>query len=84
VSFSVEGVDGEALLVLLNEEGVTASSGSVCSSEIGKPSHVLQAMGLPPERIKGSLVLAPLKSTTREEVREAVRILKRCVERLRA
>jgi cysteine desulfurase len=84
VSFCVEGVDGEALLVLLNEEGVTASSGSVCSSEIGKPSHVLQAMGVPPERIKGSLVLASLKSTTREEVREAVRILKRCVERLRA
>lgn len=83
VSFSAEGVDGEALLIKLDQAGVSASSGSVCASQIGKASHALEAMGLSKEQIKGSLVFSAGKDTTEEDVKKAVEILRKAVGELR-
>ena len=54
-SFLVEGVEGEAMLLLLSEEGIAASSGSACTSGELKPSHVLLAMGVVPQKAHGSI-----------------------------
>jgi cysteine desulfurase len=54
-SFLVTGVEGEAMLLLLSEKGVAVSSGSACTSGQLKPSHVLLAMGIAPEKAHGSI-----------------------------
>ena len=78
------GVNGEDLLIKLDENGVAASTGSACSVHIQKASHVLQAMGFSHEQITGSLRLTVGISNTIEEMDETVKILKTVVEELRA
>ena len=78
------GVNGEDLLIKLDENGVAASTGSACSVQIQKASHVLHAMGFSHEQITGSLRLTVGISNTMEEMDETVKILKRVVEELRA
>ncbi|MGA0297343.1 MAG: aminotransferase class V-fold PLP-dependent enzyme, partial [Nitrosopumilaceae archaeon] len=78
------GVNGEDLLIKLDENGVAASTGSACSVHIQKASHVLQAMGFSHEQITGSLRLTVGISNTMEEMDETVTILKKVVEELRA
>jgi cysteine desulfurase len=78
------GVNGEDLLIKLDENGIAASTGSACSVQIQKASHVLQAMGFSHEQITGSLRLTVGISNTIDEMDETVRILKRVVEELRA
>ena len=78
------GVNGEDLLIKLDENGVAASTGSACSVQIQKASHVLQAMGFSHEQITGSLRLTVGISNTVEEMDETVKILKHVVEELRA
>ena len=82
--FTFLGVNGEDLLVKLDEYGVAASTGSACSVHTQKASHVLQAMGFTHEQITGSLRLTPDTLNTGDEVDRAVDILKRAVAELRA
>ena len=82
--FTFLGVNGEDLLVKLDEYGVAASTGSACSVHTQKASHVLQAMGFTHEQIAGSLRLTPDTLNTGDEVDRAVDILKRAVAELRA
>ncbi|MBM4402660.1 MAG: cysteine desulfurase, partial [Candidatus Cloacimonetes bacterium] len=82
-SFFVEGVEGEAMVLLLNEDGIAASSGSACTSEVLEPSHVLTAMGIPPELSHGSLRLSLSKYTTEEEIDYTLKVLPKVIEHLR-
>ena len=68
VSFCFEGIEGESLLLLLDDKGVEASSGSACTSGSLDPSHVLLALGRPHEIAHGSLRLTLSHETTEEEV----------------
>ncbi len=84
VNVSVEGVDGEALVMRLAREGVAASTGSACFSEAGKPSHVLAAMGLQEERARGSVLFSLGRGNTPEEIDRVAGIFPRVVASLRA
>jgi cysteine desulfurase len=78
-----EYVEGEAILIALDLQGVAASSGSACTSGSLEPSHVLTAMGLPLELARGSLRLTVGKDNTREEIDYVLEILPDIVSRLR-
>jgi len=84
VHFCFEGIEGESLLLLLDECGVEASSGSACTSGSLDPSHVLLAIGRPHEIAHGSLRLTLSEYTTEEEVDYAIGAVRSVVERLRA
>ncbi|MBQ7764187.1 aminotransferase class V-fold PLP-dependent enzyme, partial [bacterium] len=77
------GIEGESLLLLLNDEGICASSGSACTSGSLDPSHVLLAIGLPHEVAHGSLRLTLSKYTTEEEIDKVIEVVPRVVEYLR-
>ena len=68
VNYSFEGVEGESLLLALDEEGIRCSSGSACTSESLDPSHVLMGMGVPVEAAHGSLRFSLNEENTVEEV----------------
>ena len=68
VNFCFEGIEGEALLLLLDAKGICASSGSACTSGSLDPSHVLLAVGVPYEAAHGSLRLSLSEENTPEEV----------------
>ncbi len=76
------GLEAEAILLMLSERGVAASAGAACSSGSMEPSPVLQAMGLPPEQIYGSVRFGLSRETTDDEVRRAVEIVVDVVTRL--
>jgi len=82
-NFRFDGVEGEGLVLSLDMEGVAASTSSACSSGALEPSHVLLAIGLQPEQAHGSLRLSLSKYTTKKEIDEAVKILKKTVKHLR-
>ena len=83
-NFSFEGVEGEALLLLLDNHDICASSGSACTSGSLDPSHVLLAIGLPHEVAHGSLRLTVGDLNTPDEMEEILRAVPQVVERLRA
>ena len=83
VSFCFEGIEGESLLLLLDDKGVCASSGSACTSGSLDPSHVLLAIGRPHEVAHGSLRLSLGKDNTAEEVEQIIVSVKEVVEYLR-
>lgn len=83
-SFCFRFVEGESLLILLDQKGICASSGSACTSGSLDPSHVLLAIGLPHEIAHGSLRLTLSEKTTKEEIDYTVEEIKRIVERLRS
>lgn len=78
-----EGIEGESLLLLLDDAGICASSGSACTSGSLDPSHVLLALGLPHEVAHGSLRLTLSKHTTKKEIQKTIQEVKRVVEYLR-
>lgn len=78
-----EGIEGESLLLLLDDEGICASSGSACTSGSLDPSHVLLAIGRPHEVAHGSLRLTLSKYTTEEEIEKTIEVVPRIVELLR-
>ncbi|MDO8551390.1 MAG: cysteine desulfurase family protein [bacterium] len=82
-SFIIKGVEGESLLLLLNEHGIAVSTGSACNSGTLSPSHVLTAMGYPPELSHGSVRFSLGKDTTEEDIDYVCQILPEVVERLR-
>jgi len=83
VNFCFRFIEGESLLILLDQNGICASSGSACTSGSLDPSHVLLAIGLPHEIAHGSLRLTLSEETTKEEIDFTVEKLKTIVERLR-
>lgn len=83
INISFRFIEGESLLILLDQKGICASSGSACTSGSLDPSHVLLAIGLPHEIAHGSLRLTISEENTYEEADVVVDELKRIVERLR-
>ena len=83
VSVLVEFIEGEAMLLLLNMQGVAASSGSTCTSRALKASHVLTAMGVDPSLANGSLLLTLGTGNSVEDVDYFVEVFPPIVERLR-
>lgn len=82
-SFCFRFIEGESLLILLDQNGICASSGSACTSGALDPSHVLLAIGLPHEIAHGSLRISLSWKTTKEEVDFTVDRIREIVERLR-
>ncbi|TET37582.1 MAG: aminotransferase class V-fold PLP-dependent enzyme, partial [Dehalococcoidia bacterium] len=82
-SFCVEFIEGEAMLMLLNHQGIAASSGSACTSRALKASHVLIAMGIAPEVAQGSLLFSFGLENTKEDVDYVLETLPPIVDRLR-
>ena len=83
-SFCFRFVEGESLLILLEQHGICGSSGSACTSGSLEPSHVLLAIGLPHEIARGSLRLTLSEETTLDEIDTTVDTLKEIVARLRS
>ena len=84
VNFSFQFVEGESLLIMLDLEGICASSGSACTSGSLDPSHVRLAIGLPHEIAHGSLRMTLSGETTKEDVDYVVEKLTGIVEKLRS
>lgn len=84
VSFCFEGIEGESLLLLLDDRGVCASSGSACTSGSLDPSHVLLAIGRVHDIAHGSLRLTLDSENTPEEIEDTIRTVKEVVAYLRS
>ena len=84
VNFSFQFIEGESMLILLDNKGIAASSGSACTSGSLDPSHVLLAIGLPHEIAHGSLRLTLSEENTKEEMDYVVEQLTAILERLRS
>lgn len=82
-NFCFRFIEGESLLILLDQNGICGSSGSACTSGSLDPSHVLLAIGLPHEIAHGSLRLTISEKTTKDEIDFTVDKLKEIIERLR-
>jgi len=78
-----EYIEGEALVITLDLKGLAVSTGAACSSGAIEPSHVLTAMGMPPERARGSLRFSLGKQNTAADVDFAIQLVPPSVERLR-
>lgn len=83
VNFCFEGIEGESLLLLLDQKGVCASSGSACTSGSLDPSHVLLAIGRPHEIAHGSLRLSLCAWNTEEEANHILKVVPEVVSYLR-
>jgi cysteine desulfurase len=82
-NLSFADVDGESLLIALDLQGIAVSTGSACASGSLEPSHVLTAMQLTREQVRGSLRISLSALTTREEIDDALAALEETVTRLR-
>ena len=82
-NLTFEFIEGEAMLLYLDMNGIAVSTGSACSSASLTPSHVLSAMGVPVERIHGNLRLTVGDMTTKEDIDYVVSTLKNVVNKLR-
>lgn len=82
-SFCVRFIEGEAMLAFLDNAGVAAASGSACTSKMLKSSHVLHAMGLPPEIAQGSLQFTLGKENSEADIEKVLEVLPPIVKRLR-
>ena len=80
---SFEFVEGESLLLWLDMMGISASTGSACSSNSLEPSHVLLSIGLPVEKAHGSIRFSLSHANTEEEVDKVIENMKKIVEKLR-
>ena len=83
VNVSIEGIEGESLLLMLDMNGICASSGSACTSGSLDPSHVLLSLGLKHEVAHGSLRLSINEETTDEDVDYILEVVPKVVKRLR-
>jgi len=83
VNISFDGVEGEAIVVALDQKGIAASTGSACSSTSLEPSHILMALGLSEEVAHGSLRLTLGKENTAKEIERVIKILPAVIQKLR-
>jgi len=81
--FRFEGIEGEALLLSLKDEGISVSTGSACTSKTLEPSHTLIALGLLHEEAHGSLEITCGRFTKEEDINLILKVLPQSVERLR-
>jgi len=84
VHVCIAGIENEALLYLLDEQGLCASAASACASGAMEPSHVLAAMGVPKSRAMGALRLSLGHTTTQQDIEAAVRIVADAAATLRS
>lgn len=84
LNISFAGIDGESLLINLDLEGIAASTGSACTSGSTEPSHVLRAMGIDKQYIRGSLRLSIGRENTEADIDAALEVIPAIVERMRA
>ena len=84
VNFCFEGIEGEGLLLLLDQDGICASSGSACTSGSLDPSHVLLSMGVPVAVAHGSLRISLSEYNTEEEVETIIKSIHKVVSYLRS
>ncbi|MEJ2272315.1 MAG: cysteine desulfurase family protein, partial [Candidatus Bathyarchaeota archaeon] len=82
-NFWFDFIEGESLLIQLDMNGISASTGSACSSDSLEASHVLLAIGLKPQQAHGSLRLSLGKYTTEDDVNYVLEVLPKSVQRLR-
>ncbi len=82
--FTFDGAEGDALLLLLDAQGVQCSTGSACSAGIAQPSHVLIAMGMAPKIARSSIRFSIGPSTTEAEIDRAISVIGEVVVRARA
>lgn len=83
VSISIRGVDATSLLVLLEEDGICASAGSACNTGQTRISHVISAIGVPPEYAPGTVRFTMGRQTDKKQIDETVESVKHCVRLLR-
>lgn len=83
LNMTVDGVDGETLLLMLDANGVCVSAGSACRNHEAEPSHVLMAMGLDKEAARNSVRISFSKFNNTDEVAQAARIFAFCISALR-
>jgi cysteine desulfurase len=83
-NISFKYLEGESLLVLLDQQGICASTGSACTAGSSEPSHVLRAMGVPPEWLQGAVRFSLSRFTTEEEVDYVNQTVPSIVQRLEA
>ena len=83
VNFSFEGIEGESLVLLLDQHGICASTGSACTAQSLSPSHVLLAIGRSHEAATGALRLSLSEDNTQADVDEVLRIVPGLVRELR-
>lgn len=83
-SIAFEAVEGEAILLMLDQYGICASSGSACTSGSLEPSHVLRAMGVPFNYAHGSIRFSLSRYSTEEEVKKVIEVTPKIIENLRA
>ena len=83
-SLLIKGVEGEAMLLQLDNKGIGVSTGSACSSGSLEPSHVLLSIGCPPEIAHGSLRISLGRFTTEADIEYFLEVFPPIVERLRA
>ena len=84
VNYSIKYIEGESILLMLDMNGIAASSGSACTSGSLDPSHVLLALGLSHEIAHGSVRLTLSDETTEEDIDYVLEVLPKVAERLRA
>lgn len=83
VNISFSGAEGEAIVISLDQKGISVSTGSACSSRSLQPSHVLLALGLSHEEAHGSLRITLGRYTTQQEVERFLKVLPQVIEKLR-
>jgi cysteine desulfurase len=81
LSISFPGSDGEMMLIRLNNAGFAVSMGSACTSKSIEPSHVLTAMGMPPEQIEGTLRVSLGYPTTQNELDRFLEVIPQIVQK---
>ena len=79
----LDGIEGEAMILMLDMEGICVSSGSACTTGSLEPSHVLLALGIPAEQAHGSLRITLGRSTTQEDIDHFIKVFPPIVARLR-
>jgi len=84
INIAIEGVEAESLIVRLDMEDIYISAGSACSSGSVEPSHVLTALGLPPEKIINSIRITLGKENTKQEIDKVLQILPNIINELRS
>ena len=84
LNLTFPGIEGEALALSLDLEGIAVSTGSACSTGSINPSHVLLALGLKPELAQSSIRISLCKNNTAEEIETAIAALTRIIKRLRS
>ena len=82
-NIAFEYIEGEAILLLLNKQGIAASSGSACTSGSLEPSHVMRAMGIPFTAAHGTVRFSLSRYNTMDEIDQVIRAMPPIVARLR-